>query len=289
MITFALTAAAMLAFAGNSILCRWALDYGLMDAASFTTVRILSGAAVLALIVLPRHSVPVPRRHDWLPAAMLFCFMACFSFAYLTLSAATGALILFGVVQITMISQAVRSGETLTTVAWTGFGVALLGLAWLVSPGATAPDPTGALLMAGAGIAWGIYALLSQRDANPILGTARNFLLAMPMALILSLALFGRMNWTWDGITLAVASGGITSGLGYVVWYAAAPRLSTIQGASVQLIVPIIVAALGLLLLSEAVTERLMLACALVLCGVGIVTAQRAARAARSDNRKTPA
>lgn len=285
MATVALTVVALVAFAGNSILCRMALGENLIDAGSFTTIRVASGAIVLALIVLLRRRRLAPARGDWLPAAMLFIYMACFSFAYLSLSAGTGALILFGAVQVTMIILAIRGGERLTGLSWSGFALAVIGLGWLVSPGLAAPDPVGALLMAAAGIAWGIYSLLGRRQQNPILSTANNFLLALPMAAALSALVLSRMQWTPAGLALAAASGGITSGLGYVAWYAAVPKLSATQAAGVQLTVPVVAALFGVLLLSETVTARLVLASVAVLGGVWIVIAQRAVTGARSDNR----
>jgi drug/metabolite transporter (DMT)-like permease len=215
--------------------------------------------------------------------------MICFSFAYLSLSAGTGALILFGAVQVTMILVAMRSGERLTPLSWAGLLVAVGGLAWLVSPGLTAPDPAGAVLMALAGVAWGLYSLLGRRQTDPVASTARNFLLATPVALAVSLLTFANSHWTSGGIALAATSGAVTSGLGYVVWYATVPRLSGVQAASVQLTVPVIAAVSGVLLLAESLTTRLVLASVAVLGGVWLVVTQRAARGARSDNPRKPA
>jgi drug/metabolite transporter (DMT)-like permease len=235
--------------------------------------------------VLVRHGQLTPSRADWLPAAMLFGYMVSFSFAYVSLSAGTGALILFGAVQATMIVWAVRSGERLTALSWTGLGLAVIGLIWLVAPGLAAPDAVGAMLMAASGIAWGVYTLLGRRQSEPVQRTTRNFLLATPLALAVSLVMAGTRDWNLSGVSLAAASGGITSGLGYVVWYTAVPRLTATQAATVQLTVPAIAAALGVLLLSETVTTRLVLASVAVLGGVGIVIAQRAARADPTGSR----
>jgi drug/metabolite transporter (DMT)-like permease len=279
MATALLTALAMLPLAGNSILCRLALGQGLIDAASFTTIRVASGAALLAAIVyLKRRPSAPPRRAGWAAPTMLFGYMACFSFAYRSLGAGTGALILFGAVQLTMILQATRSGETLSPGAWTGSLLAAAGLGWLVFPGLTAPDPVGALLMALAGIAWGVYSLLGRSHAgggDAVARTAQNFVLATPMAVALSLALLGRTDIDATGAALAIASGTLTSGLGYVMWYAVLPRLTATVAASVQLTVPIIAAALGVLLLGESLTPRLLLAAVAVLGGVGLVVATR--------------
>jgi len=276
--TVLLTAIAMLAFAGNSILCRLALSNALIDAASFTMLRAASGACVLALILLARRQSPAPHRSDWLPATMLFAYMICFSLAYVSLSAGTGALILFGAVQITMISWAIRSGERLSPLSLLGLVLAIGGLIWLVSPGVTAPDPAGAILMSVAGVAWGIYSLLGRNRHDASASTARNFLLATPLAIVASLAMLAEAAWSWPGALLAIASGGITSGLGYVAWYAAIPKLSATHAASVQLTVPVIASLIGVLLLAESVTARLLLASIAVLGGVGIVIARRGAR-----------
>jgi drug/metabolite transporter (DMT)-like permease len=286
--TFALTTLAMLAFAGNSILGRLALGHELIDPASFSSVRCISGAATLALIVLVRHGPRVGRPSAWLPAAMLALYMVCFSFAYLTLGAGTGALILFAAVQVTMIGWALRGGERMPITSWIGFAIAILGLVWLVLPGLSAPDPIGAALMTAAGVAWGAYSLLGRASGDATISTARNFALAVPLMLSISVVMRNQAAWSLPGIGLAVASGAVTSGIGYAVWYAAVPRLSATQAASVQLTVPVIAAVLGVLLLSESLSYRLVFASAAILGGVGIVTARRgghgAAKAARSDN-----
>lgn len=289
MATPVLTALAMLAFAANSILCRLALQAALIDAASFTTIRALSGALVLAVIVWRRHEWRKPARTDWIPALMLFAYMACFSFAYISLSAGTGALILFGTVQVTMIAFGIFRGEAVSAAFWTGFGLAIAGLVWLVFPGLTAPNPLGAALMAGAGLAWGIYSLLGRRSTNATSSTAGNFVLATPMALILSLVTLRAADVAWQGAALAAASGALTSGLGYIVWYAVVPKLSRVRAATVQLTVPVIAATLGVVLLAEPVTWRLFLASVAILGGVGIVVAGRGATGGRPDNRKKPA
>ena len=274
--TVFLTSVAMLAFAGNSVLCRVALGQGLIDAATFTSVRVVSGAIVLALILLPRGRFRAPVFSDWCSAAMLFCYMACFSFAYLSLSTGTGALILFGSVQMTMIFAALRDGERFSPLSWVGFLVAVLGLAWMVSPGVTAPDPLGAVLMAGAGIAWGIYSLFGRGSRDPIDSTGRNFILCVPMVLIVSLSFLDDFRASAAGLVLAISSGAITSGFGYVIWYAALRDLTATRAATVQLTVPVLAAFGGVLWLSEAVTGRLILASAAILGGVWVVLTQRA-------------
>lgn len=272
----ALTSAAMLAFAANSLLCRLALQQGGIDAASFGSIRLVSGALMLALIVRLRAKPPPGARADWLAAAMLFAYVAFFSFAYLSLSAGTGALILFGAVQLTMFGVGLRSGEMFGPVAWAGFVLAVGGLVYLVSPGLAAPPPLGAALMAIAGVAWGVYSLRGRGVADPLAVTARNFARAAPMALVLSVLLAGSAHANAAGIALAVASGAITSGLGYVIWYAALPWLSALRAATVQLSVPPIAAFGGVLFLSEAITPRLALASAAILGGIAMVLTEKA-------------
>lgn len=269
--TMALTAAAMLAFAANSLLCRLALQQRLIDPASFATLRLVAGAITLAVIVRLRSGRPAPGHADWLAAAMLFAYVAFFSFAYLTLPAGTGALILFGAVQVTMFSVGLRSGERFRPVAWFGLALAVAGLVYLVSPGVAAPAPLGTAMMAIAGVAWGVYSLRGRGVSDPLAATAGNFVRAAPLALVLSLLLATNVYADVAGVALAVASGAVTSGIGYVIWYAALSRLSAIRAATVQLSVPLIAAFGGVLLLSEAITPRLLAASAAILGGIGLV------------------
>ncbi len=274
----------MLAFAANSLLCRLALGQELIDAASSTTVSVISCAVVLILIVLPRWRARGRASADWRSAAMLFTYMAFFSFAYLSLSAGTGALILFGAVQLTMFVAALRGGEQFPLLSWTGLTLAVLGLVYLVSPGLTAPDPMGAVLMAIAGIAWGFYSLLGRNAADPLQATANNFIYSVPLVIIVSVLFMGEFHSSSWGLALAAASGAIASGLGYVIWYAALRGLAATRAATVQLSVPAIAAFGGVVLLSEQITLRLLLASAATLGGVGIVLAQRAAPAPQPAN-----
>ena len=279
--TVALTAAAMVAFAANSLLCRLALQHQGIDPASFGSIRLVSGALTLALVVRFRARPPSPARVDWLAAAMLFAYVAFFSFAYLSLPAGTGALILFGAVQLTMLGAGLGSGERFGPVAWLGFVLAAGGLVYLVLPGVAAPPLLGAVLMAVAGVAWGVYSLRGRGVADPLAATARNFLRAVPMALALSLIFVARAHADATGIALAVASGAVTSGLGYVIWYAALARLSAMQAATVQLSVPLLAAIGGVLLLSEAITPRLAAASVAILGGIAIVLSQKSRKARR--------
>ncbi len=267
----------MLAFAANSLLCRLALGQGLIDAASFTTIRVISGAVMLSLIVLPRWRARGRSSADWRSITMLFTYMAFFSFAYLSLSAATGALILFGAVQLMMFIVALRGGEQFSLLSWAGLTLAIFGLVYLVSPGVTAPDPLGAVLMAIAGIAWGFYSLLGRGATDPVEATAYNFIYSVPLVIITSLLFIGDFHSSSSGVALAAASGAIASGLGYVIWYAALRGLTATRAATVQLSVPVIAAFGGVLLISEQLTVRLLLASTATLSGVAMVLAQRAA------------
>ena len=272
--TLALTAAAMVAFAANSILCRLALGLGLIDAASFATIRTISGALVLAGILLLRQK-PVTARPNWRSVLALYLYMVFFAFAYLSLSAGTGALILFGAVQLTMFTVALRHGEHFPAVSWAGLALAIGGLVYLVSPGLTAPDPLGAALMTVAGIAWGAYSLVGRSAADPTEATAHNFLYAVPLVVATSLVFLGDVEVTAAGAGYAVASGAVASGIGYAIWYTALKGLTGTAAATVQLSVPVIAAVGGVLLLSEAVTLRLVVASAATLGGVALVLTQR--------------
>lgn len=271
-----LTALAMTAFAANSVLCRLALGAGLIDAASFASIRVVAGAVVLALLMAPRWRIKPRAPTDWRAVATLFIYMAFFSFAYITLSAGTGALILFGAVQLTMFAVALRSGERFSVVSWVGLSTAFAGLVYLVSPGITAPDLVGALLMAVAGIAWGVYSLLGRGVTAPLEATANNFIFCVPLVLIVSFLFMSDFATTIPGLALAAISGGITSGIGYAIWYQALKALSATHAATVQLSVPAIAALGGLVFMSEDVTVRLLIASAATLSGVWIVLAQRA-------------
>ncbi len=278
----ALTAIAMLAFAANSLLCRLALGQGLIDAASFATVRVVAGAVTLGLILLPRWRARGRRAPDWRAAVMLFLYMAGFSFAYATLSAGTGALILFSAVQLTMFVVALRGGEHFPVLSWLGLAIAVAGLVYLVSPGLTAPDPLGAALMTVAGVAWGVYSLQGRGAADPLESTANNFICAVPMVIAVSLLFINEFRVSAAGLALAVTSGAVTSGLGYVAWYAALRGLPRTRAATVQLSVPVIAAVGGVALLAEPITVRLLIASAATLGGVWIVLAQRSSAATQA-------
>ena len=272
--TIALTAAAMVAFAANSVLCRLALGAGLIDAASFATVRTVSGAIILGIILSLRRKES-SSKPDWRSVLTLYLYMVFFSFAYLSLSAGTGALILFAAVQLTMFVVALRSGEHFSLLSWVGLVLAISGLVYLVSPGVTAPDPLGATLMAIAGVSWGFYSLVGRTAGDPTEATAYNFIYSVPLVLLTSLVFLGGFEVTVIGAAYAFISGAIASGLGYVIWYAALRGLTATSAATVQLSVPVIAATGGVVLLSEEVTVRLLLASAATLGGVAMVLAQR--------------
>ena len=276
--TVLLTSITMVAFASNSLLCRLALQHAAIDAASFSSIRLVSGAVVLAVLARAGAGRAPLARVDWAAATMLFVYVVFFSFAYLTLSAGTGALILFGAVQLTMLAAGLRAGERFEALGWAGFALAAGGLVYLVSPGVTAPTPLGAALMTVAGIAWGVYSLRGRGLDNPLAATAGNFLRAAPMALALSMLLYDRAHASPAGILLALASGALTSGIGYVIWYAALKGLSAIRAAAVQLSVPPIAAFGAVLFLAEPLTPRLAVASAAILGGIALVLASRTQR-----------
>ena len=275
--TTVLTAVAMLAFAANSLLCRLALQRAEIDPVSFAGIRLVSGAIMLAVIVRFRSKPHAPSHADWLAAAMLFAYVAFFSFAYLTLSAGTGALILFGAVQLTMFGVGLRSGEKFGSVAWLGLALAVAGLVYLVSPGIAAPPLAGAVFMAIAGVAWGVYSLRGRGVADPLAATAGNFARAAPLALLMSAVFIinARAYANEAGVALAIASGALTSGIGYVIWYAALSKLTAMRAATVQLSVPLIAAFGGVAFLSEAITPRLATASATILGGIAMVLTSR--------------
>jgi len=270
----ALTALAMGAFAGNSLLCRLALRDTPIDAATFTAVRLVGGAAMLwclaRLLAAGRDG-----RGSWPSALALFAYAAGFSYAYVSLPAATGALLLFGAVQATMIGAGLWRGERLRALQWGGLALAGAGLVGLLLPGLAAPPAGGALLMTGAGIAWGVYSLRGRGTGDPTRVTAGNFLRAAPLGIVLSLALAPGVRPDPAGLGYALASGALASGLGYAIWYAALPALKSTSAAVVQLSVPVITALAAALFLGEALSARLLLATPAILGGIALVIAGR--------------
>ena len=270
---FILTLLAMIAFAGNSLLCRLAFKRTAIDAASFTFIRILSGAIALWLIVTICKGTS-QKAGGWVSALALFAYAAAFSFAYISLSAGTGALLLFGAVQATMILWGLRTGERMRTRQWLGLALAVGGLVALLFPGLSAPPIDGALVMICAGIAWGFYSLRGKGAGDPVTTTAGNFLRAVVFAAGLSMVLLPWVKLDLAGAGYAILSGAIASGVGYVIWYSVLPELKAASAATVQLSVPVLAAAGGILFLGESITLRFLLASLAVLGGIALVVTE---------------
>jgi drug/metabolite transporter (DMT)-like permease len=272
--TIILTSLAMIAFAGNSLLCRLALKHTSIDAASFTTIRLISGAVMLWLVVRIRGGTHAGGG-NWLSASALFVYASGFSFAYMSLSAATGALLLFGAVQVTMIGYGVWSGERLLRLQLVGFMLAFGGLVGLLLPGLSAPPLYGSILMLCAGAAWGIYSLRGRGAGDPIKVTAGNFLRAVPIAVTMSILMFHGTFLNNPGFWYAVSSGALSSGIGYAIWYTALPGLKATNAAIVQLSVPVIAALGGIIFLGEPISLRLVLASVAILGGIALVILEK--------------
>lgn len=277
--TLVLTSLAMTAFAGNSLLCRLALKHTSIDPASFTAIRLVSGALVLWLLTRKSRG-PQAGAGNWLSALALFVYAASFSFAYVSLPTGTGALLLFGAVQATMIGYGLWAGERFRRLQLVGLILAFGGIVGLLLPGLSAPPLAGSLLMLGAGTAWGIYSLRGKGTGKPIQVTAGNFMRAVPFAIVLSLFLLKDAALDTAGFWYAVASGALTSGIGYAIWYMVLPALKATNAATVQLSVPVIATLGGIALLGEPITLRLTLASAAILGGIALVVLQKHAAAA---------
>ncbi|MFN2412196.1 MAG: DMT family transporter [Pyrinomonadaceae bacterium] len=265
------TAFALVAFAFNSMLCRMALSGGEADAAGFTLVRLVSGAVTLSAIgYVANRNFQFIKRGNLLSAFFLFAYAICFSFAYLGLTAGTGALILFGSVQMTMLGAAVYSGDRPRSFEWLGLAVALVGLIYLVFPGLASPPLLYSALMATAGVAWGFYTLLGRTGTDPIAETAGNFAWSVPMVVLVCLPFLFEIRLSSRGWILAILSGAVASGIGYSVWYAVLRSHTATRAAVLQLSVPVIAAVGGVLLLAETATARLWIAGLLILSGIGL-------------------
>jgi drug/metabolite transporter (DMT)-like permease len=279
-----LTALALVAFAGNSLLGRIALKQTGIDAASYTTIRLISGAIMLLLLAgfgwarVGRIDTNTNLNHNsgnWWSALALFVYAAGFSSAYLSLSTGTGALLLFGAVQATMIGHGLWRGERLRRRQLVGLVLGLGGLVGLMLPGLAAPPFAGSVLMIIAGVAWGVYSLRGKGAGNPVRVTAGNFLRAAPIAFALSLVLFNQTSLTTAGVIYAIASGALASGIGYAIWYAVLPNLKATTAATVQLAVPVIAALGGIVFLGEPITQRLLLASIAILGGIAMVILEK--------------
>jgi drug/metabolite transporter (DMT)-like permease len=294
---FFLTVLTMMAFAGNSVLCRIALKHTTIDAASFTSIRLVSGALVLLVMasffrerrldadapylsevqienelrIKEKNNEKIKENGNWISAFALFVYAAGFSFAYVSLSAATGALILFGAVQATMIGHGLWSGERFNRQQLLGLLFAFGGLIGLLLPGLSAPPLFGSMLMVFAGLAWGVYSLRGKGAGNPTLVTTGNFIRAMVFSLLLSAVFFANVNLDLHGVAYSIASGALASGVGYTIWYAVLPSLKATNAATVQLSVPVIAAFGGITFLNESVTLRFVLASIAILGGIALV------------------
>ena len=264
----------MIAFAGNSLLCRVALKHTGIDATSFTSIRLITGALMLWLLVQMRHGTHTGRG-NWVSASALFVYAAGFSFAYVSLPAATGALLLFGAVQTTMIGYGVWTGERLLRLQLVGIVLAFGGLVGLLLPGLSAPPLYGSILMLGAGVAWGVYSLRGKGAGAPTKVTAGNFQRAVPISLALSVVMFRGTSLDYAGFWYAVSSGALASGIGYAIWYTALPTLKATNAATVQLSVPVIAALGGIVFLGEPITLRLALASVAILGGIALVILEK--------------
>jgi len=265
---------ALLAFSGNSLLGRLALKETPIDPASFTSIRLLSGAIVLWILVScfnKTHSEKNQKNGSWVSALALFSYAAAFSFAYVSLDAGIGALILFGAVQATMISFGLWHGEKLSLIQWIGFSSAIGGLILLLFPGVSTPSIAHSILMITAGISWGIYSIRGKNTLNPTTATERNFLLTLPLTLLLSLVTIKKINVEITGVIYAALSGGLTSAIGYSIWYKVLPHLRSTTAATMQLSAPVITSIAGILFLNELFTWQLVLASIVILGGIGLV------------------
>jgi drug/metabolite transporter (DMT)-like permease len=268
---FLLTFLALVAFALNSILCRLALGTETIDAVGFTAIRLISGAITLSVIsIVYNRKQATLKRGNLLSAFLLFAYAICFSFAYLKLTTATGALILFGSVQLTMICVSLFRGERPQIIEWISLVLAFGGLIYLISPGLSAPPIGYSILMMTAGISWGFYTLRGKGSENPLADTTENFVRSVPMILLASIPFFQYINISTKGAILAILSGSIASGIGYAIWYSVLKYHTGTRAAIFQLSVPAIAAFGGVIFLSESLSLRLVLASSLILGGIGL-------------------
>lgn len=289
--TISLTSLALIAFAANSVLCRLALGEQSIDASSFTIIRLLSGALILFIIVSFKHYLSNRKQvsngldiekteskedsnSSWSGSLMLFIYALTFSFAYITLDTATGALILFGSVQITMILVNTFNGNRLHFTEWLGVVIAFIGFVYLMLPGINTPSAFGFFLMTISGIAWGLYTLKGRGSQNPLMDTAHNFIKTIPLVIVVGLVqllIIKSTHLSNTGIYLAILSGAIASGVGYSIWYSVLPHLSVVLSAILQLLVPVIAALGGILFVNELITQRLLISALMILGGILLV------------------
>lgn len=267
-----LIALTLLAFAGNSVLGRLALATTAIQPATYTLLRLASGALMLALLVHWRrhHAGGVRQAGDWYGAAALFVYAAAFSFSYVSVATGLGALLLFGAVQITMIGAGIIAGERPNLLHWLGLVLAFFGLVLLTRPGLDAPPLLGSALMLTAGIAWGVYSLHGRRSRDPLAATAGNFVRASVLAAALAVLVWPITPLPADGVGYALLSGMVTSGLGYALWYRVLPALSAVRAAGLQLTVPVLATLAGAVLVAEPITLRVVVSGLLVLGGIAL-------------------
>lgn len=285
--TALLTAAALVGFAANSLLTRSALGAIRIDAGSFTALRLASGALTLLVLARLRGHGTARISGSWGSAVTLGGYAVAFTLAYTRIGAGTGALILFGAVQVTMIGAGLARGERLSPLDWLGLAIAIVGLAVLTRPGLTAPDLAGSALMAAAGACWGVYSLAGRHSRNPLAATTGNFVRATVFGIAFAAAFWSRHFVTSRGVVLALASGSAASGIGYTLWYAALPGLASWRAAVVQLLVPVVTAGAAVGLLSEPLTPRLVVSMVAVLSGIALTIRSAARRPSMSS--ATPA
>lgn len=260
---------ALLAFAANSLLCRMALRDTAIDPATFTSVRFAAGAVSLS-ILLKATQPNARRRIDWFATIALIAYGSAFSFAYVNLTAGTGALLLFGSVQLVMLAAGLKSGERMTSLGILGWLMTVAGVIVLVAPGVTAPRVVPAALMSVAGVAWGLYTLRGRGSHSPLRDTTTNFVLALSPAIIINVIFWRHASFDPPGMMLAAVSGSLASGMGYAVWYWALPRLRAMTAANLQLSVPVITAIGGIVFFKEQLTSRLLASSVLVLSGIAL-------------------
>lgn len=265
-----LTSFSLVAFAANSIFCRLALKGTNIDAASFTSIRLISGAISLSFLTYATQKKLIISG-NWISAFMLFLYAACFSFAYIGLPAATGALLLFGAVQITMIGYGFQIGETLDITKICGIILAFAGLIYLLMPGIKSPSLLSSIFMITAGVTWGIYSLRGTKSNNPTATTSGNFIRALPFSIVLNIFMFDNCNLDIDGILLAVLSGVLASGAGYAIWYSVLPIIKSTNASVLQLIVPVLASLGGVIIIDEPLTLRIIIASIMILLGISIV------------------
>ncbi|XQW85293.1 DMT family transporter [Thalassotalea piscium] len=266
------TFVALVTFAANSVICRLALGGGSIDAASYTMIRLLAGViALLILVKLGKKGKPHAKKGSWLGGITLFLYACTLSYAYISLDTATGALILFGAVQLSILLFSYFRGDKFHLLEWLGIIIAFVGFVYLVFPLMSQPSMIGAVLMVVSGASWGMYTLVGQGSKRPLIDTCYNFVRTIPFVLILCLLTYDQLEFTNQGVLLAILSGAITSGVGYAIWYLVLPSLATTQAAVLQLTVPIIAALGGVIFVSEPITLRLFISSVFVLGGIALV------------------